>query len=190
MQRRALSGCAALAAAFLLACPAPVRAQTSDSAPFRVTVNHAEVITLPAPAAVALIANPDIADVVSEQHNLIFVLGRKPGATNLIVYDDGGKRLFSREVLVVPESSGMVTITRETDTTDYYCEPRCRFYEHEQGGTPPAPPVNAGPAVAGGTARGAPGQGGGGATVPAAPSDTPGSPPPYIPSVTLRPGNF
>jgi hypothetical protein len=183
MQRRARSGLAALGAALLLAAPAPLLAQTSDGGPFRVTVNHAEVITLSSPAKVAIIANPDIADVVSEQHDLIFVLGRKPGATNLLVFDEGGKRLFSREVLVVPENAGMVTITRETDVTDYFCEPRCRFYEHEQGGTPPAPPSIAGPGAPGGVVRG-------GAGLPGAPGDIPGSPAPYIPSVTLRPGNL
>ncbi len=78
---------AAIAAALLLGASAPVLAQSSANAPFRVTVNHAEVITLPSSPAVALTAAPDIADIVTERNNLIFVLGRKPGATNLLVYD-------------------------------------------------------------------------------------------------------
>ncbi len=74
----------------------------------------------------------------------------------------------------------MVTITRETDVTNYYCAPNCQFYEHEQGGAPPAPPANAGAAapLAGAAAQssGAPGQ------VPAGSA-------PYMPSGSLRPGN-
>ena len=124
-----------LAAALLLAA-APALAQ--DATTMRVVVNHAAAITLQAPATVALIANPDIADIVNEKNNLLFVLGRKPGATNLLVYDKDGKQLLSREIVVAPEDARMVTITRDTDPTTYLCEPRCRFYEHEQGGTVPA----------------------------------------------------
>jgi hypothetical protein len=175
-----------LAAALMLGgAPAPAAAQSNETPPLRVTVNHAEVITLQSAASIALIANPDIADIVNERNNLIFVLGRKPGATNLLVYDESGKRIFGREILVVPEDGRLVTITRETDVTDYYCQPHCRFYEHEQGGAPPAPPSNAGtPAPAGAAAAGAGGQS------PNLPTPPQASPPPYTPSVSLRPGNL
>ena len=178
---RARSGLAA--AVILLAAPAPILAESSANTPFRVTVNHAKVITLSAPAAVALIADPDIADIVNERNNLIFVLGRKPGATNLLVYDHNGKRLFGREIVVAPEDASMVTITRETDVTDYYCTPLCRFYEHEQGG---APLANAGAPASTGAAQ----AGVGAAAQPsAAPGQAPAGSAPYMPSVILRPGN-
>lgn len=127
---------AALAAAALAA---PAWAQQG---PLRVTVNHATAITLDAAAAVVLIADPEVADVVNERNNLMFVLGRKPGATNLLVYDGTGKRLVEREVVVVPQDSRTVTITRETDQTDYTCDPRCAFREHLAGAPEPrsAPP--------------------------------------------------
>ncbi len=133
MKRRWLAR--GLAAAVLLLA-APALAQQNST--LHVTINHAQVIKLQAAATVAVIANPDIADIVNEKNNLIFVLGRKPGATNLLVYDNAGKQLLSREIVVGPEESNMVTITRDTDPTTYFCEPRCRFYEHEQGGAPPA----------------------------------------------------
>ena len=180
-QGRAPRACAVIAAAILFAAPAPLFAQSRDTAPFRVMVNHAEVITLSAPAGVALIADPDIADIVNERNNLIFVLGRKPGATNLLVYDASGRRLVGREIVVVPEDGAMVTITRATDVTDYFCAPRCRFFEHEQGGAAPAPPANAGASAAA--------QAGAGEPPPGAPVQAPASATPYMPSVTLRPGN-
>jgi hypothetical protein len=158
------------------------RAQSARPASLRVSVNHAEVVTLQGPAAVALIANPDIADIVNERGNLIFVIGRKPGTTNLLVYDDAGKRLLGREIVVVPEDGNMVTITRETDVTDYYCEPRCRFYEHEQGGAPPMAPANASPAAPAASAAAPAPSNGGGATQPGP------APAPYQPSVSVRPG--
>lgn len=126
-----------LAAALLLAAPAVAQNEPA----FRVTVNHAAPIKLQAPATVVLIADPDIADIVNEKNNLIFVLGRKPGVTNLLVYDANGKELLGRSIVVVPDESGMVTVTRDTDTTDYFCAPRCRYYEHELGGSAPAAPA-------------------------------------------------
>jgi hypothetical protein len=130
----------------LVALAVPVAAQ---DAPLRVTVNHATAITLDAAAATVLIADPEIADVVNERNSLLFVLGRKPGATNLLVYDGAGKRLLAREVVVVPPEARTVTITRETDATDYSCDPRCAFREHLVGaprseiGTAAASPAGA-----------------------------------------------
>jgi len=118
---------AALAAA-ILAMPA-----WAQQGPLRVIVNHGTAITLDAAATVVLIADPEVADVVNERNNLMFVLGRKPGATNLLVYDNAGNRLFEREVVVVPQDARTVTITRETDQTDYTCDPRCAFREHLAG---------------------------------------------------------
>ena len=140
------------AAVLLLAAPAVAQ----DNTTLHVTINHAQAIKLQAPATVALIANPDIADIVNEKNNLIFVLGRKPGATNLLVYDKDGKQLLSREIVVAPEDTRMVTITRDTDPTTHLCEPRCRFYEHEQGGTVPAAvSAGSGAGVGGATPAGA-----------------------------------
>ena len=153
-----------MAAALLFAAPAALHAQSRESQPLKVTANHAAAIKLPSPGAVALVANPDIADIVNERNALIFVLGRKPGTTNLLVYDKDGKPLFDREIVVVPEDERMVTITRDSDVTDYFCEPRCRFYEHEQGGAPPAAPQNAGgaaPSAAGGGSAAGPNAAGG-----------------------------
>jgi Pilus formation protein N terminal region len=127
---------AATALAIALTMPEAV-AQSGLSAPLQLTVNHAEAITLQADPAVALIANPDIADIVSEKNNLVFVIGRKPGATNLLVYDNSGQRLMNREIVVVPDAGKEVTITRDTDVVHYYCEPDCVFLEHEESGTAP-----------------------------------------------------
>jgi len=162
-----------LALAVLAALAVPARAQQG---PLRVTVNHAAALTLDAAAATVLIADPEVADVVNERNHLMFVLGRKPGATNLLVYDGAGKRLMEREVVVVPQEDRTVTITRETDQTDYTCAPRCAFREHLAG----APRSEIGAAAAttpAGAAAGAPPP-----TFPTpAPSQAPPSAPPPPP---------
>jgi hypothetical protein len=124
-------------------------AQSDRARPIRVTINHASVISLQQTPAVVLIANPDIADIVSEKNNLIFVLGRKPGSTNLLVYDENGEPLLSREIVVSADVDDEVTITRETDVTHYYCDPSCVLYEREQSGVAATPIATAGGTQAG-----------------------------------------
>jgi hypothetical protein len=126
----------------------------AQEAPLRVAVNHATAITLDAAAATVLIADPEVADVVHDRGRLMFVLGRKPGATNLLVYDSAGKRLLEREVVVVPQDARTVTITRETDQTDYTCDPRCAFREHLAGA--PRPEIGAAATTPAGAAAGTP----------------------------------
>jgi hypothetical protein len=150
-----------LAAIMLLCFARESVAQSDRPAPLRLTVNHARAVTLDAGAAVAMVANPDIADVVTERNDLLFVVARKPGATNLLVYDGGGKRLFDREIVVVPDDSATATITRVTDgtdVTDYVCNPRCTFSAHQAGGSGgPAPVAAVGLTPAGAAAQIAPG---------------------------------
>ncbi len=69
----------ARAAAVLLAAVPSTRAQTAPTPTLRLTVNHAEVLTTDGTASSVVVANPDIADIVHEKPNLIFVFGRKPG---------------------------------------------------------------------------------------------------------------
>lgn len=141
---------AILAAALLGAAPGLAQQRSAaQPGPLHVTVNHAEVVTLSDKAAVVLIANPDIADVISERNNVIFIVAHKPGATNLLVYDNAGKRLFEREVVVTAPEASTVTVTRLTDQSEYACNPRCTFSQHLAGAptadsgaanAPPAPP--------------------------------------------------
>lgn len=100
-------------------------AQTEAVRTLRVTVNKAEVMTLNGPAAVVMVANPQIADVVLERNNLLFVLGKQPGETRLYVYNGAGKPMLEREVIVVPQGDRTVTITRVGEANEYSCAPRC-----------------------------------------------------------------
>ena len=97
----------------------------ASTAPLRVTLNHAGVVTFDGSAATALIADPNVADIVTERGNVLFILGRSIGTTNLLVYDGSGHRLVEREVVVVPDEVGVVTVTRDIYENDYFCTPRC-----------------------------------------------------------------
>jgi hypothetical protein len=109
----------------------------TQAATLRVTLSKAEVVTLDTTAAIVLIANPEIADVVLEQGHILFVLGKVPGETRLFVYDDKGNRLLERDVVVVPQNERAVTVTRELQATEYSCDPRC-VAASKPSGTPAA----------------------------------------------------
>jgi hypothetical protein len=125
----ALARVAAWVAAALFVLAAPLAsAQTgagSSEPPLRVTLNHASAITYQGSGATALIADPAVADIVTERGNVVFVLGRSIGTTNLLVYDATGRRLVEREIEVVPDEAGVVTVTRDIYENDYFCTPRC-----------------------------------------------------------------
>jgi hypothetical protein len=127
-------------------------AQADKPHMLRVVVDKAEVVNLDAASTIVLIANPDIADVIVERNRLLFVLGKHPGETSLYVYNDTGQRILERNIVVVPQDNQMVTITRQTIPSEYYCQPRCILKTPGGGGAPSgggAPtPAGAAPAAA------------------------------------------
>ena len=142
-----------LASALTLTMPAA--AQQAAPTVLRVTVDHASVLTLAAAPGVVVIADPKIADIINERDHLIFVLGKRPGATNLLAFDGAGHRLLDREIVVVPENADTVTVTRATIQTEYSCAPRCAFRDQAPiAGTAPsdigANFASAGPSASGG----------------------------------------
>lgn len=101
------------------------QAEAPDQRMLRVTVDKAEVLKVDGSAAVVLVANPAIADVVVERNHLVFVIGRRPGETRLYIYSASGKALVEREIVVVPQGERAVTVIRDTQPTSYSCDPRC-----------------------------------------------------------------
>jgi Flp pilus assembly secretin CpaC len=115
----------ALCAVPALFLPAIARAEVAEPRTLRVTVDKAEVIKVDGTASVVLVANPQIADVVVERNQLVFVVGRRPGETRLYIYSASGKPLLEREIVVVPQGDRSVTVIRDTQPTSYSCDPRC-----------------------------------------------------------------
>lgn len=104
----------------------------------RVTVSKAEVVRLNGAASVVLVANPQIADVVLERNNLLFVLGKQPGETRLYVYNGAGKEMLEREIVVVPQADRTVTVVRDGQPDEYSCAPRCVSLERRAATPAPA----------------------------------------------------
>jgi hypothetical protein len=114
--------CAALAIA--LAARGAIAAEMVD-----VTVDKGTLLRLDTNAKVVLVAEPGIADAVIESPRLIFILGRRPGETNLYVLDATGREILTADVVVRPDKSAHVSVHRSTREATLSCAPRCASVE-------------------------------------------------------------
>jgi Flp pilus assembly secretin CpaC len=91
-----------------------------------IALDQAFPIRLGTPAAGVAVGNPNIAGVSVQDDQLLFVTGRAYGATNLVIVGDNGRMLYSGRVIVSPDETGAVMVTRGTQTTRMQCSPLCR----------------------------------------------------------------
>ena len=91
-----------------------------------IRLDKAEVLRLPAPAAIIVVGNPAIADVTVETPLLLFVTGLAPGETNLLILDEDGEMIADYELIVIAERERHVTVNRSAvQLSTYSCDPRC-----------------------------------------------------------------
>lgn len=106
--------------AIMLAARAAAAAETLD-----VTVDKGTLLRLETNAKIVLLAQPAIADAVIESPRLIFILGRRPGETNLFVLDARGRVIVEADVVVRANGPRHVSIHRGTSEATLSCAPRC-----------------------------------------------------------------
>lgn len=110
---------AAAAALFMFAAPASAR-------DVRVALDQAFPIRLSEPAEGVAIGNPAIAGVTVQNDMFLFVTGRSYGSTNLVVVGQNGRVLYSGRVVVTPDETDVVMVTRGVETARLECTPLCR----------------------------------------------------------------
>jgi Flp pilus assembly secretin CpaC len=110
---------AAAAALFLFAAPASAR-------DIRVSLDQAFPVRLSEPAEGVAIGNPSIAGVTVQNDMFLFVTGRSYGSTNLVVVGQNGRVLYSGRVVVTPDETDVVMVTRGVETARLECTPLCR----------------------------------------------------------------
>ncbi|MBA4208498.1 MAG: hypothetical protein C0454_03125 [Parvibaculum sp.] len=92
---------------------------------FKVPMNETRPLQLSKPAATVMVGNPAIADVAIESTQLLYVMGRNYGTTNLIALDAEGKTILDMKLSVTAQGTSAVTLTRGTGQFSYNCTPRC-----------------------------------------------------------------
>jgi len=99
---------------------------TASAQDIRVALDQAFPVRLTDAAQGVAIGNPSIAGVSVQNDHFLFVTGRSYGSTNLVVVGDNGRVLYSGRVIVAPDETGAVIVTRGTDTARLECAPVCR----------------------------------------------------------------
>lgn len=110
---------AAAAALFVFTEPASAR-------DIRVALDQAFPIRLSEAAEGVAIGNPAIAGVTVQNDMFLFVTGRSYGSTNLVVVGNNGRVLYSGRVVVTPDETDVVMVTRGNETARLECTPLCR----------------------------------------------------------------
>ena len=110
----------------LLALSVPAAAQTGSTQSYKVELNKTEIVRLPGAAASIIIGNPKIADITVQSSDLIFVVGRGYGETNLIVLDANGNTMMNADLQVVNTlPSNGVRLYNGRSRQTYSCIPYC-----------------------------------------------------------------
>jgi hypothetical protein len=71
-----------------------------------------------------------------QNDRFLFVTGRSYGSTNLVVMGEGNRVLYSGRIVVAPDETDVVMVTRGVETARLECSPLCR----------PRPDIGDGPA--------------------------------------------
>lgn len=104
-----------LAGVACLLCLTPVRAQESSTqiihaeryTSLTVPIYKSRVVTVSAAPKRVSIGNPDIADVLILGSNELYILGKDLGATNVLLWDQGGRMISSLSVNVTHDVEGL-----------------------------------------------------------------------------------
>ncbi len=92
---------------------------------FVVGVDQSKALVLNGSAAIVTVGNPSIADAIVQGSDLLLIVGRSFGATNVIVFDSDGNEMASMIVNVVDASPRLVTLNRGVNRYSYNCAPEC-----------------------------------------------------------------
>lgn len=110
----------------LLACSVLMTSAAAAAQQIVVEANKSSALKIEGNAASVVIGDPRVADVAVHDANLIFITGRTFGTTNLLIFNQEGKQLYSGDVVVTTNTSNLVSVNRAGLTNTYDCAPRCR----------------------------------------------------------------
>lgn len=115
---------------FLMLCLTSQTGNAVASENLRVTIDKNHILRTDRPVETIIVGNPHIADVSAQSNQLMFVLGRSSGETNILGFDKEGNVVFDKDVTVVPHTTRTVTLHRGASTETFACAPRCESEMH------------------------------------------------------------
>lgn len=128
----------------MLVLQAGVTASAGDN--LRITIDKNHVLRTEQAVTTVIVGNPHIADVSAQSNNLLFVLGRSTGETNILGFDSKGNVVFDKDITVVPHLTRTVTLHRgtgaEAGAETFTCAPRCESVLHPGDAAPAWEPLS------------------------------------------------
>lgn len=93
---------------------------------FTVGIDQAKMLRIEGAAAIVAVGNPSIADAIIQGSDMLLLVGRSYGATNVLVFDHDGNEMASLIVNVVDAAPRLVTLNRGKAQESYNCAPDCQ----------------------------------------------------------------
>jgi hypothetical protein len=90
-----------------------------------VKYDQSQLLRLPKPVAEVIIGNPSIVDVTVQGGNLLVVMGKTFGVTNVIALDADRNIIQDQRVQVERERHNVVQLHRGAQINSYSCTPNC-----------------------------------------------------------------
>lgn len=91
-----------------------------------VTLDHAKILELEAPASTIILGNPGIADATVFDRSKLVITGKSYGTTNLVVIGEDGEQVQSNTITVRADDDRLVTVHRGIARESYDCSPNCQ----------------------------------------------------------------
>jgi len=93
--------------------------------PVKVAIDEARIIRLSAVARTIIVGNPIIADVNIQDGQILVIMGRSTGATNLIALDEQGSEVANVNIVVQAVGDNSVTLYKGSNRISMNCAPNC-----------------------------------------------------------------
>jgi Flp pilus assembly secretin CpaC len=93
--------------------------------PLKVTVDQTVPLKIAGAANSVIVGNATVADVAVHDARTLLVTGKAFGSTNLTVLDRAGNTIYSNQLVVGEDDSGL-TVVRGQGTFSYSCVDKCR----------------------------------------------------------------
>jgi Flp pilus assembly secretin CpaC len=91
----------------------------------RVGIDEARIVPLVKSPSTVIIGNPTIADVSVQNGNLMVVMGKSYGTTNIIALDGAGEEIANLGLNVTTSGNHEVSLYRGPQRATLSCAPRC-----------------------------------------------------------------
>jgi len=100
--------------------PAPIQTDAVD-----VPIDNSIVVKLDKQASTVVIGNPSVAEATVQNGNMLFVLGRTFGATNIIALDADNEEIANIPVSVTTTAPQTMTLHKGSTKVSYSCAAFC-----------------------------------------------------------------